>query len=112
MRTTLSRICRLAFYSVFIVLGAQGIAYGDGENQHERSPSDVGADASIADDRLPPVFPGEEVHDGNKKIKVWSTSGGVPVSQPPEPWRNPNDKEINLRNGVGVLIDARPTGVR
>ena len=90
-----------------VVLIFSSFAYADGDKDHTKTAAEVGADASMADKRLPPVFPGEEVSDGDKKIKVWSTSGGVPVSQPPEPWRNPNDREINVGQGVGVVVDTR-----
>ena len=104
---------KLVTYSLIFGVLFSNTVFADGEAKHERSASDVGADASIADRRLPPVFPGEEVHDGNKTIKVWSTAGEVPVSQPPEPWRNSNDQDAELlRNGVGVVVDGRPTDRR
>ena len=72
----------------------------------------VGADAAVADPRLPPVFPGEEVRDGDKIIKTWSTSGPVAVSQPPEPWAERGSAARAAggtanNSGVGVIVDAR-----
>lgn len=70
--------------------------------------SNPGADASF-DKRLPPVFPGEEVNDGQKKIKVWSSSGPVPVAEAPEPWNKnaaPNPAHV-APGSVGVIIDRR-----
>lgn len=67
----------------------------------------VGTDAAVADPRLPPVFPGEEVRDGDKVIKMWSTSGPVSVAQPPEPWATrPGSAMVNGVGG-GVIVDAR-----
>jgi hypothetical protein len=67
----------------------------------------VGADAAVTDPRLPPVFPGEEVRDGDKIIKTWSTSGPVAVSQPPEPWGVRGGATAPNNSGVGVIVDAR-----
>lgn len=58
------------------------------------------SDASF-DKRLPPVLPGEEVKDSGKKMKVWSTSGPVPVAQPPEPWKG------TIPPGLGIIVDQR-----
>jgi len=65
-----------------------------------------GSDASF-DKRLPPVFPGEEVSDGKKTMKVWSSSGPVPVAEPPEPWRGARQEDLNSMGGVGVIVDQR-----
>ncbi|NDC39530.1 MAG: hypothetical protein EBZ48_16075, partial [Proteobacteria bacterium] len=68
----------------------------------------VGADAAVADPRIPPVFPGEEVRDGDKVMKMWSTSGPVPVAQPPEPWpARSGAAVVGNGSGVGVIVDAR-----
>ena len=72
-----------------ILLAALGIvcpfAYADEGADSYKIPEkkvETGSAASF-DKRLPPVIPGEEIQDGDKKIKVWSTSGGVSVSAPP-----------------------------
>lgn len=75
------------------------------------------SDASF-DKRLPPVLPGEEVGDGENRIKVWSTSGSLaanPAPQPPRPPRPPAPPapvEQNLTNdgtlgSIGVIVDQR-----
>lgn len=51
-----------------------------------------------ADSRLPPALPGEEVSDGKKTMKLWSTSGPVPVAA------TPNQGEWSL---PPVVIDNR-----
>lgn len=64
----------------------------------------AGSDAQF-DKRLPPVLPGEEVKDGKQTLKVWSTTGGVPVSQAPEPWRDSNLRGGRLPAEVGVIVE-------
>ena len=68
------------------------------------SPEIAKADAQF-DRRLPPVLPGEEVSDGKNKMKVWSSSGPVPVGRAPEPWADPGKTRISPE--VGVVIDQR-----
>jgi hypothetical protein len=77
------------------------------ESMGNADSTDVGADASRADKRLPPVFPGEEIHDGKNRMKVWSTTGNVPVSQPPEPWNNNQADRIGGQGLGGVIVDDR-----
>lgn len=63
------------------------------------------ADAQV-DRRLPPVYPGEEVSDGKKTIKVWSTSGPVPVNRPaaaPQPF----DQNVQGTGPISVIVDER-----
>lgn len=64
-----------------------------------------GSDAQF-DKRLPPVLPGEEVRDGKKVIKVWSTAGSVSVGNVPQapPAPDPWGKNIGQ---VGVVVDQR-----
>ena len=66
------------------------------------------SDASF-DPRLPPVLPGETVNDSGRKMKVWSTTGPVPVSTAPEPWRNNHEEVLHhdTHGGVGVIVDTR-----
>jgi hypothetical protein len=65
------------------------------------------SDASF-DKRLPPVLPGEEVRDGDKKIKVWSTSGSMSVSEVPPVPQAPSvgDNHVKI-DEVGVVVDQR-----
>ena len=62
--------------------------------------------AASFDKRLPPVIPGEEVRDGNKKIKVWSTSGSLSVGDVPEPNSPNKQRDIDV-GSVGVVVDQR-----
>lgn len=96
---------------VLLVLLTAGSAYcDDGSSgavrQGEVPPGSESESAASFDKRLPPVLPGEEVRDGKKKMKVWSTSGPVPVNNDaaaaPEPWKKSG--EVNLGE-VGVIID-------
>lgn len=97
----------------FIVpIATPGALYADGDASAYNprgAAGQVGADAAAADRGLPPVFPGEEVRDGDKTIKTWSTSGPVTVGQAPEPWRRGAGGAGNPGNGsgVGVWVDAR-----
>ena len=73
-------------------------------------PVNKASDASF-DKRLPPVLPGEVVGDSGKKMKVWSTSGPVPVAEAPEPWSTPaaHNHGVGTLNdsGVSVILDER-----
>lgn len=59
---------------------ADGEPVGNVQTREEEPPS-----AASFDERLPPVIPGEEIPDGDRKIKVWSTSGSVSANPPPVP---------------------------
>ncbi len=79
-------------------------AFADGVEGSHAGKGDLKADASVDDKRLPPVYPGEEVSDGKKTIKSWSTSGSVavaPVPTVPQPTNN------ILGGEVGVIVDRR-----
>lgn len=56
--------------------------------------------------RLPPVLPGEEVvTETGQKMRVWSSSGPVPVNPRP----TPQLLNGNGGNGFGgVIVDGRP----
>jgi len=87
---------------------ADGVGYGDTTlRARPEGFATPGSDASF-DMRLPPVLPGEEVSDGKNRMKMWSTSGPVPVAPAPEPWKE-SDAVRNkiLGSGVGVVIDQR-----
>ncbi len=91
--------------------GSEHDSFGIAPSAGEQAGSNPGADASF-DKRLPPVFPGEEVNDGQRKMKVWSSSGPVPVANAPEPWDNNGNKDQQksqeVQSGsVGVIIDRR-----
>jgi len=60
------------------------------------------------DKRLPPVIPGQVVEVDGQKIKVWSSSGPVPVSNPPEPWREFNSRTyVDTPRDLEVIVDDR-----
>jgi hypothetical protein len=53
------------------------------------------------DKRLPPVLPGEEiVTEGGRKMRVWSSSGPVPINPPQQP------QQFN-GGAPGVILDGR-----
>ena len=68
------------------------------------------SDASF-DKRLPPVLPGERVNDSGREMKVWSSSGPVPVADEPEPWNRKQNDRLTVGSGnngsIGVIIDER-----
>ena len=109
---------KILLYAALLLLPAvPAFADGDpssGELQHDArtGAEKVGTDASVADKRLPPVFPGEEVKDGKNTIKTWTTTGPVPVSRPPEPWKDDTNYGLRLNNGVGIVVDGRRDDVR
>jgi len=88
----------------------QNTANSDEGSEHiARELSEARIDNTENDQRLPPTIPGQEMVVGGKKVKVTSTSGPVPVSQPPEPWKDQHKetvKDIFGSNG-GVIVDDR-----
>lgn len=56
-------------------------------------------------DRLPPVMPGEEIEtETGQRMRVWSSSGPVPINRQP----TPASIENNVGNSrVGVIVDSR-----
>ncbi len=77
-----------------------------GRVREEPTPNQA-SDASF-DKRLPPVLPGEEVGDGDKKIKVWSTAGSVSANEPPAPHHPSTKHHLEGIDGVSVIVDQRP----
>lgn len=68
------------------------------------SPPSLHSDAQF-DKRLPPVLPGERLSDDGRPIKVWSSSGPVPVgtvAQPGQP-----SQTMPIPDGVSVIVDGR-----
>ena len=71
---------------ILVALTSIQIAVAEDTNSNQQG----GPSAVSSDKRLPPVIPGEEIHSGDKVIKVWSTAGSVgsasaTVNQPPAP---------------------------
>ncbi|MCB0337746.1 MAG: hypothetical protein KDD62_15625 [Bdellovibrionales bacterium] len=106
----------IVYLSVACVLSAE-LLFADGEDYPARAPQieeplEPGSDAQF-DKRLPPVLPGEEVRDGKRKLKVWSTSGPVPVADEPEPWNVKGEHKRPLNpNSVNVIVDQRDRDMR
>lgn len=59
------------------------------------------------DKRLPPVLPGQEVTINGKRMRVFSTSGPVAVSPPPQaPAPGESGNKVQL-DDVDVIVDLR-----
>lgn len=71
---------------------------------HRPAPSQ-GSDASF-DPRLPPVLPGEIVHDNGRPVRTWSTAGSPSVGAPPTAPAVPAPG-YQLPTEVGVIVDTR-----
>lgn len=63
----------------------------------------LGGTSKQYDPRLPPVLPGELiVTEEGERMRVWSSSGPVPVNPPPQP------QAFGTAGGLaGVVVDAR-----
>ncbi|RIL09231.1 MAG: hypothetical protein DCC75_07025 [Proteobacteria bacterium] len=105
----------LSFVTIcFVACSVQVLADGQNSNSDwvQQAPKRAVSDAAF-DKRLPPVFPGEEVSDGDKKIKVWSSSGPVPVGPAPEPFDGCSAsgglgcEGGRIPPGTGVIVDQR-----
>ena len=97
--------CGLLFVSALnVALGDQGDAGGDGVGAAPAAGQDEPTTRQD-DDRLPPVLPGEEVvTQTGQKMRVWSSSGPVPVNQQPtqQPWGGGYPY-----GGPAVIVDGR-----
>jgi hypothetical protein len=107
------KLFRLGLFVTLATLGAGAnlSAHADGSGYvgggRPESFATPGSDASF-DKRLPPVLPGEEVSDGKNRMKMWSTTGPVPVAPAPEPWKESVQERNRLwGSGVGVIVDQR-----
>ena len=90
---------------LILALGVLGIvfllniAYADGNSQNGQNSGQIGRDG-----RLPPVIPGETVElPSGEKMKVWSSTGPVPIATVPTVGNGYN-------GGVGdidVIVDDR-----
>jgi len=79
-------------------------AYCDG-NPAASQPRDNAITTRQYNDRLPPVMPGEEiVTETGQKMKVWSSTGPVPVTRRPP--QQVIGGGVGL-GGVGVVVDGR-----
>jgi hypothetical protein len=69
---------------------------------------DVATAGSAAgfDTRLPPVIPGEDIVHNGRKMKVWSSSGPVPVGSVPVAPQAPSQQATDAQN-FAVIVDSR-----
>ena len=83
----------------------------DGEDRQPGTELSAGQPPVAArDPRLPPLLPGEQVNAGGNTMKMWSTSGPVPVGEPAQPFAGPNPTfgpNSQLPQGIGVIVDQR-----
>ena len=76
--------------------------YAFSDESMEPTPTPDSKRSSVLfDKRLPPVMPGEEVQTENGKIKVWSSSGPVPVNEPTI------SANTNRSDHFNVIVDER-----
>ena len=98
----ISRMVRCVRFATFgaVLASAIGVrgAIADGEPVAGATPNQA-SDASF-DRRLPPVLPGERVSDDGHTMRVWSTTGPVPVASAPE--ISAPQKTVELG---GVIVD-------
>ena len=103
---------------LFALLLSPAVLFADGDATAPKAPSasqntgvNKASDASF-DKRLPPVLPGERMNDSGHDMRVWSTAGGVPVSQAPEPFKDRQLIDSFVTNGGIVVDDRRPVDRR
>ena len=108
-----SKIHLIVVLSAGVLLGLPSSIRADGVSEVESpvtEPRQVDTDDSKSavsfDKRLPPVLPGESHPDGRQEMNVWSTSGPVPVSKAPEPFKKYDAREL-VNGGVSVIVDER-----
>ena len=94
----------LVFSSLLAVALPMGVSIADGV-----APSATPNQASDAsfDKRLPPVLPGERVSDDGHTMRVWSTTGPVPVSSAPAAPSAGESVDLG-----GVIVDERGAAER
>ena len=93
----------LLILSIFLIDIRQSYADAPGADSFKEPSPQNGSLASF-DKRLPPVIPGEEIGTGNKKMKVWSTSGDLAASEPPAA---PEFRHRERSPSIGVVVDGR-----
>ena len=94
----------IALLSAVFVTGH--IAFADGESHAAIVANEHSTPTTRQyDKRLPPVMPGEEiVTETGQRMRVWSSSGPVPVNAQPTPQSLPNG---STNSGIGLLVDGR-----
>jgi hypothetical protein len=85
----------LMMLSVALVAQTTHADSGVNANQNRRLRAvETAAPTPSPDPRLPPVLPGEEVGQGENRMKVWSTGGSPSHEAPPAP--DETDGEPNV----------------
>lgn len=81
---------------------------GNAVGESAKPTASAAAPAEALDPRLPPMLPGEEVTRGGKKMRVWTTTGPVPVTNlsPPQAPGPPGQANIAPGN-VSIVVDRR-----
>ena len=87
--------------SVFLLTTVAGTEARADEAGLQQAPESFTPTSKQYDKRLPPVLPGEEVTtEGGRKMRVWSSSGPVPV--------NPRPTPQTYNGGMpGLILDGR-----
>ena len=99
-----------ALSPLFIVVAVSSfctpVTWADGNGS--TAPDRVGNPTSRQyDQRLPPVIPGEEVvTEGGQRMRVWSSSGPVPINPVPTP-QTLNGNGNGTGYGPAVIVDGR-----
>lgn len=93
-----------------IGFAASGLSLGPIEAHADGRPQDEQQQPHITtrqyNNRLPPVLPGEEVvTETGQRMRVWSSSGPVPMNQQPTPQQIPSG--VGGTGGIGVIVDGR-----
>ena len=103
----------LVFPLCVLILPSLGVCDGMDVSQNRVHPAPEITEAPDLDKRLPPVIPGQKIEVSGQKMRVWSTSGPVPVSPVPRPPRNtPDTGRIQGGNGdISVIVDRRGDSV-
>lgn len=94
----------LSIATVLLLVVDTSFADGNEWSEKNNQETQAAAPQEKLDPRLPPLLPGEPVVRGGKKMHMWSTSGPVPVSEPPEPFQGQQKIDVD---DVDVIIDRR-----
>lgn len=105
----MKKLFRLPVIAAAVTLGLCSISFADSEEpaaqDAEPAPKAQVDQSSANFNKTDRFLPGEEViTPTGKKMKIWSSTGPVPVSRPPEPFE---DREKTVLHPGGVIIDTR-----
>jgi hypothetical protein len=100
MKTSLAWQTLILPVMAVVVLFGAALARADSTGLPGQPAGGITPSSKQYDKRLPPVLPGEEiVTETGQRMRVWSSSGPVPVNPPP-PQQQPY-------GGVPVIVDGR-----